>query len=445
MEMYIFLKKYKHMSNLHKNTTKQSLDIFFNISFVVSVFLAMQSIHLGFVDFYYYYVFIILSFPLLLYKHRSIDFWLAIVLFYLLILGIINIIFNNNDLPSVIKNILGVSIAFWFYYLIIKNNHFNIEHLFSLYYKFSFFTAIVGFIQFFSFIVGFKHGYDLSWLGLRVMQPADIAGTIFYPIHSFTGEPSAYAFLLSPAIYIAICRLNNSGFQVGSKFNAIVIIVSYILSQSSTGYFAILVVITIINLNRINFSRLVLALIGLPTVIFLLISISTKFQQRLFSSLQLITGSIVVDASSTGEAHGSSLILFNHFLVAKRNAVDHPFGTGIGSHHLAFEKYNSLYVWFTGYGPYGELLNINDASSLFNRILSEMGFVGIICVALFIYSNFLRSGTASSELVMINHASLIAIFTALLRNGHYFIFGLPFFILCYYYTKVLSKSRPKHL
>lgn len=400
----------------------------------------MQSINLGFVDFYYYYIFIIFSFPILLYKHRSIDLWLAIVLIYLLILGIVNVFFNYNDTPSVVKNILGVSVAFWFYYLIIKNNEFDLTYLFRIYYKFAFFTAIIGFFQFFSYILGFKYGYDLSWLGLRVMRPDEIAGFTFYPIHSLTGEPSAYAFLLSPAIYISICRISNSGFQIGSKFMAWVILLSYILSQSSTGYFAILISIAVININRANFIKLFLAILLLPISIFLLIAVSTKFQDRLFSTFQLFTGSLIVDASNINEAHGSSLVLFNHFLIALKNAIDHPFGTGIGSHHLTFEKYNTLHVWFTGYGSGGILLNENDASSLFNRVLSEMGFVGIFFVILFIYHNFLKSNKGYPELILINHASLIALFTALLRNGHYFIFGLPFFIFCYFYSAKIHKN-----
>jgi hypothetical protein len=419
------------------------MDKIVNISFVVCMFLAMEAIDFGFFDFHLYYALMVFCLPLLIYKYRTIDYWLFIVLLTLFLNGILNVLFENNDILSLIKSTSGIIFAYWFYFLVIKHNNFDLTKLFRLYYKFAFWIAVIGLAQFFSYLIGFKYGYDLSWLGFRVMGVSDLGGNSFYPIHSITGEPSSFALLLSPAVYISMCKLFKRGIDFGSNLDAILILVTYPLSQSSTGYFAIFISLLVLNLNQIKGKRILIAGITLPGSVLLLYTISPKFQERLESSFQLFTGEVVLQAATEQNSNGSSLILYNHFVIASENANDHPFGTGIGSHHHAFEKYNSLQTWFTGYGKHALLLNVHDASSLFNRILSEMGYVGIIFTILFLYKNFIRSDPTGNNLILTNHASLVILCTALLRSGHYFVYGLPFFVFCYYYSKKITVSNNK--
>lgn len=416
------------------------MSIFFNISFVICIFFALSAVHLGFVDLYFYHIFIIIGFPILLIRFRTIEKGLFTTVASLFVIGLINVLLENNDLGSLIKIFLGVLIAFWYYYYLIKFNDFDLLKLFKVYYIASIYFAYIGFLQFFSFLIGFRSGYDFSFMGQRVMNPSEFAGIEFYPIHGLTGEPSGYALLLAPAVHVALLRLTNKNIHIGTKWQAIVIISSYILTQSSTAYFAIFCSAILINIKNISFVRVGFILTLLPVLIYSTYLISPKFQERMDSIIKLATGNVVIDAMvSNDEAHGSLVVLANHFLVAKRNAADHPLGTGLGSHHVAFSRYNRVYLWVTGYGPNGILLNEHDASSLFNRILSEMGWVGIILTILFIGKCLLKEGTDYD--LLINHASLVAILTALLRHGHYFALGLPFFILCFYLSKKLKHKN----
>jgi len=293
-------------------------------------------------------------------------------------------------------------------------------------------------IQLFSYAIGFKFGYDYTWLGLRVMAPSEIAGTVLYPINALTGEPAAFVFVQSAAMYLALVKIFKAKAPIiGSKLDAFIILITFLLSQSSTGYFALFISIGLVFSNSISFKKIFVAGFVLSVTLYSLVNFVPKFQSRFITIISLITGKIYVDATYGENAAGSSLILFNHFLIANQNAKDHPFGTGMGSHHLAFERYNFLKTWFTGYGPDSVVLNVHDASSLFNRILSEMGYIGIVAMFFFLVKFFLKNGYY--EFVIINNASLVVLFTALLRSGHYFICGLPFFFLCYYYSKVLSE------
>lgn len=413
-----------------------------DISFVICIFLSLSAIPLGYIDLYYYYLVIIVMFPALALKHKTLESNLIIILCYLFILGILNVLWKNNELFQFVKVFVSIFIYYWFFFLIIRDAQFDLLSLFKLYYKYAVVTAVIGLIQFFSFLIGFKPGYNYSWLGLRIIGTAELAGTNLYPVHSILGEPAAFAILISPAIYIAVSQLSGqkSLINFGKKWQAIVVLIAYLLTQSSTGYVLLLIVLVLVNFKKINFLKLSLVAALIPLVTFALYTVSPKFSDRLDSSVGLITGSIVMDAVEKGErTNGSSLVLFNHFIIAKANVSDHPFGTGLGSHHVAFAKYNTLQTWFTGYGPDSIVLNIHDANSLFSRILSEIGYLGIICTFIFIYRHFLRTGPY--HVIVINHASLTIILASFLRGGPYFNFGLPFFVYCYYYSSKFLKQN----
>ncbi|MFB9295407.1 hypothetical protein [Persicitalea jodogahamensis] len=309
----------------------------------------------------------------------------------------------------------------------------------KLYYYFALVAAVIGLIQFFAFLVGLQPIYDLSWLGLRVMNPTTLGSILVYPVHSITDEPAGFAFVEAAAMHIALGTLLNTGsLKLGTKIQASIILLAFLLSFSSTGYVIIFISLLLHYVNKINFKRIVLFFILSSFSLFSLYEFVPKFKERLDTSLGLILGNIVVDtyAQDQESANGSAIILFNHFLIAAENFRNHPFGTGVGSHHLAFERYNRLQTWFTGYGPGGIALNANDGCSLFNRLLSELGILGLGGIALFLFRYYLKNGPP--DLLLANHASLVVILAALLRSGHYFIYGLPFFFFLYYYSAIFN-------
>lgn len=410
------------------------------ISFISCIFLSLNSIPLGFVDFYYYYIIVIVVFPILFIMYQKIDKWILLGFSYLLIIGLLNVIFGNNELSQFIKVYVGSFVFFLLYYFIIKYKKFDLWHLFQLYYRFAVIHAYIGMIQFLSYLIGFKYGYDFSWFGARTMRPDEIAGLLVYPIHALVSEPAAFVIVQSAAMYFAIGRFVKSNpAKLGTRIDAIVIIATFILSLSSTGYFALFIILLLLFSKQLNFKKIVAASVVLPGLVFILYTSVPKFQERFNTMFLLMAGRIYVDATYGEDAAGSSLILVNHFLVAKENAKNHFLGTGLGSHHVAFQRYNKIEAWFTGYGPNSMLLNENDASSLFNRILSEMGYIGIVAVIIFLFKFYISK--ESVPWISINHASLVVLLTLLLRGGHYFILGLPFFILSYYYSSKLSQAN----
>ena len=90
------------------------------IVFVSSIFLSLNSIPLGFVDFYYYYIIVLLAFPLLFVMYRQADQWILLSFGYLLIVGLLHVILGNNGLSQFVKVYVGAFVFYLLYYFIIK-------------------------------------------------------------------------------------------------------------------------------------------------------------------------------------------------------------------------------------------------------------------------------------------------------------------------------------
>jgi hypothetical protein len=135
-----------------------------------------------------------------------------------------------------------------------------------------------------------------------------------------------------------------------------------------------------------------------------------------------------------GKTHGSSLILYNNYQVAVRNFDDYYLGTGLGSHPIAFAKYSLT----KGSKIRGIDLNGMDGSSMFNRLLSETGVVGVGLFLLLIFKGFVKRNTdvpINGSYWIISNACLTLILLNLLRQGHYFLHGFPLLVWIYYYNK----------
>jgi hypothetical protein len=134
--------------------------------------------------------------------------------------------------------------------------------------------------------------------------------------------------------------------------------------------------------------------------------------------------------------HGSSFVLYNNYNVATENFKNNPlFGSGLGSHEFAFEKYNLNYLL-------GDIYKFNtaDANSMLLRVISETGLMGVIFVFLFVFKFYISKNLASEEdesYWVISNAILVLIIIQLVRQGNYTFSG--FFLYCwmYYYNSAL--------
>ena len=162
------------------------------------------------------------------------------------------------------------------------------------------------------------------------------------------------------------------------------------------------------------------------------------FRERLDGTINIFSTQNVRDY----DIHGSSFVLFNNAHIAYENFKRNPiFGTGLGSHPVAFDKYS--YTNLPGVLPIK--FNAQDANSMFLRLMSETGLYGLLFMLGLLFKCWVfKQRTTDNELWVISNAISLIIILYLFRQGHYFLNGFPFFLWLFYYTwrqNVLLKAE----
>jgi hypothetical protein len=200
-------------------------------------------------------------------------------------------------------------------------------------------------------------------------------------------------------------------------------------------------------LLALNFGAIRYFLIALPLSAFLFFvayNNAEEFKARVDGMNELFVNNIL-DENTKGEStrgkikrirsflsrvHGSSFVFFNNYTVTKQNFIKNPiFGTGLGSHEFAYDKY-SLNKIIGGIYEF----NTGDANSLFLRTVSEVGLMGIIFIILFAFKYFVSNDLNQREIDdywLIGNALLVLILLTYIRQGNYTYNG--FFMYCWMY------------
>jgi hypothetical protein len=349
----------------------------------------------------------------------------------LLLTGIVNVLFGNNTTILFFKVFTGLALSYFFYYYVIVAFDYDIEQLFKWYLKGCYFAALLGVYQFVCFQIGFEWGYTFG----DIFNKWGMAtGGIFgIRINSIFSEPTHLASVLSAAFFVSLYNLYRKETYGLSRFQSMVIIGVYILSFSGLGQSGIFLSLIFL---AINFGLVRYIIIAVPAGMILfsvLYNNVTDFKERLDGLVGLFSG----EKFELGKTHGSSFILYNNFVVATKNFKENfVFGTGIGSHPVAFDKYSLAKHIKT----YGFNLNGADANSMFLRLLSETGLFGVLIFLFIIVKCYVRRDENQDTYHwLISNGILIMILLNMFRQGHYFLNGFPFFVILYYYNSVSYK------
>lgn len=378
-------------------------------------------------DFYVGYIFYIVLIPRYYLKY-GIPKNLLLIFSLLLFIGVYFTITGDNELGFFLKVLLGAFFAYLLMYYIVIKEVYNSKKLFKVYLKFAFFTALFGIIQVVVYNLGIDTGKGPFWFfGTLSLFPGGLFG---FRVNVFFGEPTYYAMSMSGALFVAIHDLiyANKAFYF-KRFAASVVILGVYLSFSGTivGSFAFIFILLALNYGVIRY-----LLIASPIALMLfiqLITTSNDLESRYDGTLSLFLDA-PTKSFNVYKYHGSSVILYDHLFVAVQNFINHPlFGTGIGSHEIAYDKYSLI----KNHIIYQYRPNVKDASSMFNRLLSETGLFGIGLFIFLIVSAFIKKrSTKDDKLWIISAACLVVIMINMARQGHYFLNGFPFYVWMYY-------------
>lgn len=349
--------------------------------------------------------------------------------------GFFNIALGNNTGDQFIKILAGLMISYLFYHYVMQRFEFDVQLLFKAYMMGAVLVSIIGLAQFISFIVGFRAGYDFTWTGIFNKWGATTGGNLGLRVNSIFGEPSTFAAVLAPAMFVAMNNLVTAGTYLIKRWQSILILVVYVLTFSSLGYIGLFVAILLLMINY-GFARFILLFVPLLVIAFIVLYNNVEdFRYRWDSTLYLFeTGEVDIRTE-----HGSAIVFYNNYVVAMENfQTNFLFGTGLGSHPVAFEKYSIT----KNIETFGFSNNSSDANSMLLRIISEIGSIGVIIAFVFIRRNFVRRDPNDPENTywILSSAALCIIVLYLVRQGHYFLNGFPFFVWIYYYAKKRSET-----
>lgn len=380
------------------------------------------------VEIYLGYTVLLLLLPVYLMRYGVPSrFWYFFLFF--VFTGFFNVLVGNNETGQLMKILIGLLISYLFYYYVLQRFEFDVRVLFKAYMNGAVFVSIIGAIQVVSIVVGFRPGYDYTWTGLFNKWGLS-GGEAGLRVNAIFSEPSTYAAIIAPAMFVALYNVVTTKTFMVKRWQSILILVVYFFTFSSVGYIGIFVAIILLMVNY-GFGRFILFFLPLLLLAFYVLYNNVEdFRYRLDSTVYLFqTGQVDI-----GKQHGSAIVFYNNYVVATENfKTNFLFGTGLGSHPYAFDKYSITQNIET----FGFANNSSDANSMLLRIISELGILGVIFSFVFLRRNFVRRDAKDPDNIywILSSATLCIIVLYLLRQGHYFLNGFPFFVWIYFYTR----------
>ena len=311
--------------------------------------------------------------------------------------GLLGLVFGTDSTSGFAKSFLGIALCALYSAALMRFFRFNAIALFRRYANFAFYSACYGLLQ-----------------------------TVFFPsegrrLVSLFSEPSAFAIVCVPAAFYYADdwqRNRRHGLRL------IVLLIANILTFSSLGYLGLMLGGILFGL-RYRVGRLLVPAIVVVAAI-ITFQQSDMFQMRLADTY---TGLAQGDVSNLNE---SSFGIVANTFITERQFLAHPLlGGGLGSHIVAHDR-------FIDDVPGAFLLPENlrslgqwDASSLFLRITSELGLVGLVYAFWFLWRFFPRGAGTLPEERAVAMALLCYVFMKFVRSGEYF-GGEQFFFLAIY-------------
>ncbi|ESU24176.1 hypothetical protein FEDK69T_06130 [Flavobacterium enshiense DK69] len=329
--------------------------------------------------------------------------------FFLLLIGglfVHGIIANSViGIPPnfMLAQIIGISIIGIYYYNFIPL--YDKNDIIRVYTKLSLYAAVIGYVFYF--------------LNINLNDGR---------LQSIFKEPAHYAIVVIPACFYYFKQKKYVEFAI--------IFGSLVLSNSSLGYIGCALMFVVPNLN---IKRVLVFTAMIPVIIGAFYYTYTNYP---FFKIRVDDTYESLNSINTGKfpqyPNLSSYAILSNIFIAKENITDHPFGSGIGSHVYMHEKVYLKEMRAPQYlrAQDKHTINSSDANSLFVRIMSEMGILGLALVLFFMSKAWLVFKSTH----YLSQGIFIYFLLKLFRDGHYFPPELFFFVWFLYYDYFRTKE-----
>lgn len=342
-----------------------------------------------------------------------------LVFFILLFHGLLMNQLTGYHPGKMFQQIILLSVVLYGYVNLYYYSKIGIERWFAIYVNLVYLLSILGLVQFvFKFMTGINiFPYTLE---LRITQNT-------LRVHSIMLEAGHLALFFIPAVcYIMISRF----FLRNNKKQSLIILLAAVLTFSSSMYIGIIMALFFRFYDRLKKLKI---FFYISICVFAVVVSNIRFNDSEYeegSGLRPAYQKILQTAEAFSNIMDSSTSpeLFEHFNASTYAtmtngwiALNAPYrlvGTGIGTHQQNYEL-----MYSSSYYLYG--LNKEDGYSLFVRMLSEFGYVGIFLYFCFVIKYY--NGRNILSLCL-----LVFIISALLKGGHYTLHCTALFHFLYY-------------
>ncbi len=318
----------------------------------------------------------------------------------------------------------------------------RLSSIIKIYYKFVFVIACFVLLQ---TVINILYGNSIFLkqiifgkmfeLGIIIQSPEVF--DILPRAIGLSSEPAHYALLSLPGVYIALLVMLGQGrdFNLYNKYIAGIILLGFVLSFSTVGYFGLFLCMISIFGNDFKKNILIKVSFVMCFIAILFILAQTVLITKFTSLIEMLKD---IEGFEYNTNYQTGFALVSNLVVAKDGLVSsHYLGTGLNTHQNTYG--NVLYNHFAVSQVVNEL-NRENAGSLFIRIPSEFGIPGIVAFILYLIHYKSGKKIKSCPNKTINSLSLIILITYCSRNGHYLnnIFWL--FSALYYYSYILLQK-----
>ena len=412
--------------------------VLFNYLLIFNVFAGGFVLFTSPFEFYLGYIFIICFLFVYIFRYHNININrnFLLILIVLTVSSLVNVYFGNDTLFLLAKQVLGILITGLAYYLLIKVNNYEIDKLFRIYLLITLIVAAIGIFQEFSFLVGFKNGYDYSWM-IPKWRFIPMPGGGMLRVNSIFVEPTHLVISMAPAFFVSLITFLKNNHSYLTKKASILIIICFILTFSVIVYVVFLISLLLIYSNKKKFKVILITLI-MAILIYIGYCFIPEIHMRISDAIGVITGEIQLTSS-----HATVYAYVSNAFVAFKSFISSPlFGRGLGSHPISYDEFiltgvSKVFWWAEGYTG----INKADANSLLLRLISETGLFGVVVVLYFVFK-FRLKRSDNKNLQIISNAIFVLFIIQLLRQGHYFYNGLFFFVWVYYFAyKIYNKPN----
>ena len=324
------------------------------------------------------------------------------------------VVYNGYDTGKLFQQIVLLFTCVFCYYQIFRYCQIPVSEWFRRYVSLVYILSIIGIVQ---FVIMSATQIDIF--------PYTLDGTMTQNtgrLHAMLMEPGSFtAFSIPAAAYVFLAP----GFMKYNRMKSLVIGIALILTLTTSMIVAVVIILFLKFYYYFKYLRIGLVVCFIVGVCWCInnrdiLSSSEYFvnpqlraiQEKITQTLSMVE---YAEPEDFEHLNTSSYVILTNYWIAF-NAPCRILGTGLGTHAQNYER-----MYKSDFGGYG--LNKDDAYSMFARLYSEFGVLGLCLYAFFLirYYN------------IISLCLIVFFISYLIKGGHYMLYGTAFFHIVYYF------------